>query len=671
MLKDLRSWTGAIALSGTLLAGCGLMPQALGGDAADSAKALRDPISTITGDSPNFAQLSNGSMMTVVSSNYGRGATPGALLELYYPHYAVDHLWDSYVGISAGGGKLRWAHQNKLVSQRLVPDTGMVVTTFEGPGYTLSISDVMRPASNAHLRRVAVTNTSGAPLENLSSTCYAFFTLNTLPNGDKLRYDRASGAFLQRDKDVAVALLSDRSPTGWHCGEATLAIGERRDARLMAEAGKFGNTESASSVGARGVNAAMAQALPSLAPGQTAEVTYAIGVGPQEGQALATAQDALRAGWDGVKREEADHWGRFLAQARMPAMPEKARAVYRRALITIKQHQNDLGGIIAAPTNTSPPYRLVWPRDGAINALTLLQAGYVQEAKAGFEFLERVQQTSGGWAINYFPDASRPLWDFGVNGNEHDQPGIYVWGVEQVFKKTCSTWLSARWGSVKRACDFLVKVQEPSGLLSHCRDLWELSHDGTWTYSNAAGWAGLKAGAAMAEHRGEQELAAKYRAAAARLHEAMGRELVSSSGAFARGKREKGLDNSLETANLALGSAWYGAFDDNDPRMKATAAQIEQRLSSPMGGIRRYEGDTYYDGQPWPVTTGWLALYKLSTGDRAGAQRLFDVMTGYAYQTESLMLGEQFDEAKRVWVSAFPLAWSEATYVRSALELYR
>ncbi|MNL68623.1 hypothetical protein D3C87_1933750 [compost metagenome] len=70
------------------------------------------------------------------------------------------------------------------------------------------------------------------------------------------------------------------------------------------------------------------------------------------------------------------------------------------------------------------------------------------------------------------------------------------------------------------------------------------------------------------------------------------------------------------------------------------------------------------------MATTWLALHRLELGDRSTAMALFDVMTRYAHQTESLMLGEQFDEGQKRWVSAFPLAWSEASYVRSALKLY-
>ena len=45
-------------------------------------------------------------------------------------------------------------------------------------------------------------------------------------------------------------------------------------------------------------------------------------------------------------------------------------------------------------------------------------------------------------------------------------------------------------------------------------------------------------------------------------------------------------------------------------------------------------------------------------------------MTSEAHATETLMLGEQFDETKKVWLSAMPLVWSEAAYIRTARALY-
>ena len=662
-----QAWTWGTGIA-ILLTGCGGFAPGTSQEGEGSFTGQREIISRVTGDAPNFAQFSNGTMLSVVSRDFGRGAKAGALVELFYPHFATDHLWDAYVGIRRGQA-FKWAHQLRLVRQAMVPDTGVAVSVFEGDGYTLTLEDLMRPQANAHVRRVTVTNTSSEPLTDLEARLYSFFTLNHLPGGDRLRFDPASGALLQSDKGVAVAVSLDRRASGWQVGNANIPMGNAKDARLDAEDGALQGNSEAGPFPA-GVNGTLGVNFPAIAPGKESHLTFAIGIAENEGGALREAQQALKSGWEGVRSEDAAHWQAWLARSKHPSMPANVRAVYRRALISLKQHTANNGAIIAAPTNLNPPYRFVWPRDGSIIALTMLEAGHAAEAKAFFTFLERLQQKTGGWAINYFPDASRPLWDFGKNGNEHDQVGTFVWGVERVYRQTGDhAWLMARWPAVRKACDFLLDVQDPGGLLSKCRDLWELDHDGTWTYSNAAGWAGLNAGAEIAQLAGSPAEAARYRAAAQRLQQAMGKELVVD-GYFARGKRKGRLDPTIEAANLALGAQAFGVFPDDDPRMRGMGEAVARALTSTSGGIRRYQNDPYYDGQPWPVATTWLAMHRLSLGDRTSAMALFDVMTRDAHQTESLMLGEQFDENQKRWVSAFPLAWSEASYVRAALKLF-
>lgn len=648
------------------LAACGGAPQAAP-STASGVQADREIISRVAGDSPNFAQLSNGNLMTVVSRDFGRGAKAGALVEFFYPNYATDHLWDSYVGIQGPEG-LHWAHDLKLVNQRMAPDSGLVESRFEGPGYSLLIQDVMRPGADVHLRRLQVHSVASRPLVGLSAVFYAFFTLGGTPGGDTLVYDRQAHALTQRDGDVTVTIASDRSPEAWQCGDANLPLGGHRDARQAAEAGAWPLTNSAGPM-LTGVNGATRIPLPTLAPGETTSVTYALAAGTNPEGALATARSALDLGWEGAVREDAGHWQAFLARGRQPALPALARDPYRRALITLRQHMTRQGAIIAAPTYLDPPYRFVWPRDGSMVALTLLQAGYREEGLSALEFIERLQRPTGGWAINYFPDGLKAMWDFGDRGNEHDEVATFPWAIARAARQTGDdAWLRRRWGAVRKACEFLLSQQRDDGLLTTCRDLWELDSDGSWTYSNGAAVAGLESGAAIAQQLGDPATARRYQAAASRMRDAMGRLLVSQ-GAFARGLRQH-LDGTVEMANLALGSPWFGVFGEDDPRMRATIEAVSSRLMTPGGGVRRYEGDRYYDGQPWPVATGWLALARLAEGQRPEAERLFSVMTGYAHQTDALMLGEQFDEQHHRWVSAFPLAWSEATYVRTALELY-
>src|SRR5690349_14745789 len=136
-----------LLLLGLAAAACGAPSdddEAGGEPGSSEDEVVWEPISMALGNSPNFAQLGNGNTMTVVSRDFGRGAKAGALVELFYPKYASDNLWDSYVGIRSAGKKLAWAHDLRLTGQRVLDDTGLVQSDFAGEGFTLRVEDVIR-----------------------------------------------------------------------------------------------------------------------------------------------------------------------------------------------------------------------------------------------------------------------------------------------------------------------------------------------------------------------------------------------------------------------------------------------------------------------------------------------------------------------------------------------
>ena len=640
-----------------------------GEDAEASEDEVRwEPVSSILGNPPNFAQASNGNLMSVVSGTDGRGAKPGALVELFYPKYAHDNLWDSYVGVRSGGKKLTWAHDLALRSQRMIPDSGIVETELGGGGLVVRIEDVVRPSSDVHLRRVIVVNAGASTLTDVDVAFYAFYTLGTLPGGDRIRFDR--GALLQSDDDITVATLSDRAPIASHCGLALNPFGSRKDARKAAERNDLSPCEPTNAP-ATGVNGVLVERAGDLAPGASASVTYAISFAPDEGRAYDAAQRAISAGFDAVAAEDRGKWAAALARAKVPPrLPDNARAVYRRAIVTMLQHRVDNGAFIAAPTLTSPVYRFVWPRDGSKTAVDLLEAGYAKEAKDFFAFLEKLLLDDGSFAINYFPDGSRPFLNLGRALNENDQPGMLAWGVDRVLSATGDTaWAAARYPAVRRASEHLLAISG-GGLVAPSRDLWELESGASWTYANASAVAGLEAAARLATALGHAADASRYEARARAIRDAMSARLVTNDGYFARGLDGTRIDTRLEIANLALGRGGFALLPDTDPRVAKIGDLVSSRLMTPGGAVRRYEGDRYYGGQPWPVASAWLALHRLARSDRAPAEALFRVMTEQAHATGSLMLGEQFDESEKRWVSAVPLVWSEAAYVRTALALY-
>lgn len=664
---------------GLALAACGA-----GGDAsegnddvgASEDEVVWEPISMALGNSPNFAQLGNGNAMTVVSRDFGRGAKAGALVELFYPKYANDNLWDSYVGIRSSGKRLTWAHDLRLTGQRVLEDTGIVQSDFAGEGFTLRVEDVIRQGSDAHVRRVTVENTGAATLKDVAVDFYAFYTVGNLPMGDKIAYDEARGTFIQTDDDakISVATVGDRAPSKVHCGYALRPLLWQRDARIAAEADDLDGCKGTNEAAVTGVNSVLEHALSDIAPRTKKSISYAIGIASDGTKALANASSALSdGGFDARANEDRAHWANVLGRAKQPArLPADVRAVYRRAIITMLQHRVSNGAFIAAPTLTSPVYRFVWPRDGSKTAVDLLEAGYAAEAASFFEFLETQLLADGSFAVNYFPDGSRPLFDFGKEKNENDQPGMLAWGVERVHAVTKDdAWLAARWPAIRRAADHLLDITAaPSAIVDESRDLWELETNKSWTYAQGSAIAGLEASARIATKLGKADEAKGYEARAKTMRDALTTKLVAPGGYFARGIDGTKIDERLEIANLALGKGGFDLFPDTDPKVSIVGDLVKERLLTKGGGVRRYEGDRYYGGQPWPVANTWLSLHELARGNRNAAQARFDAITKMALATESKMLGEQFDEKNEKWLSAMPLVWSEAAYVRNALALY-
>ena len=653
-----------------LLAGCA------GDQAPDDAQATDDelagfePVSAFLGNPPNFAQVSNGNTMTVVARAEGRGAKAGALVELFYPKYASDNLWDSYVGVRSRDVKLAWAHDLTLTNQKIVPDTGLIESRFERPGLGVLVRDVMRPGSDAHLRKVVLTNTSGRPLEDVDVAFYAFYTLANFPGGDRIWLDQASKALVQQDGAISVATASSIAPIATHCGFVMMPFGRQRDARSAAESNKLAPCTEAKA-GVEGVNGVLVSRLGTIAPGASGEVTFAIAMGAEPAAALEGARAALAVGFDGAATEDAQKWSALLDRAHTPAaLPGEAKGVYRRALITTLQHRVDNGAFIAAPTLTSPVYRFVWPRDGSKTAVDLLEAGLAQEAKDFFEFLETLLLDDGSFAVNYFPDGSKPLFDFGRAGNENDQPGMLAWGVDRVLAATQDTaWAAQRWPAVRRVAEHLLEIS-PGGRIATSRDLWELETGKSWTYAAGSAVAGLEAAGRIATAAGAPADASRYQARARELRTFLETKLVTTQGYWGRGIKKEKIDERVEIANLALASGGFKIYLDTDPKLARLGDLVESRLLTNGNGVKRYEGDAYYGGHPWPVAAEWLAMHQLGRGERQKAERLFGTMTEQARATDSLMLGEQFDETNRKWVSAMPLVWSEAAYIHAALTLY-
>jgi glucoamylase len=110
-------------------------------------------------------------------------------------------------------------------------------------------------------------------------------------------------------------------------------------------------------------------------------------------------------------------------------------------------------------------------------------------------------------------------------------------------------------------------------------------------------------------------------------------------------------------------------------RTKQTLQLIEKVLlnQSPSGGAPRYEHDTYFAsdpphlGNPWFVTTLWVAQYYIRLNNPKKAQELVDWTVSHALP--SGVLSEQINPTDGSPLSVTPLVWSHAELINTLLDL--
>jgi GH15 family glucan-1,4-alpha-glucosidase len=207
-------------------------------------------------------------------------------------------------------------------------------------------------------------------------------------------------------------------------------------------------------------------------------------------------------------------------------------------------------------------------------------------------------------------------------------------------------------------------------------DLWE-ERRGILTYTTATVYGGLMAAANFTNSFGDLELAEAYRNGAIRMREAMDKYLyLEQEKRFCR-MINFNKDGSVEidkTIDASLfGTFAFGAYNANDEKVKNTMQQVYDTLwcKTKVGGLARYEGDLYFrisdqtPGNPWFVTTLWLALYYIEISkNQDDLNKAMDIMKWVQSRAlPSGVLAEQVNPDTDEPLSVSPLTWSHATFI--------
>jgi oligosaccharide amylase len=375
--------------------------------------------------------------------------------------------------------------------------------------------------------------------------------------------------------------------------------------------------------------------------------------------------------------------------------------IYGRSLLTIRSHLDVDGAVIAATDwdiihYSRDTYNYCWVRDGALVSIALIYAGHLDAARKFFEFCEKVFRPFDGYFLHKFTPTGdvASTWHpwVGKDGKpilaiQEDETGIALHALWEFYSRTHAIeFIRRRYRPfVRSAADWITEYVDPAtGMPRPSYDLWE-ERWGVHAYTIAAAWAGLQAAIKFAELFNQMRFADGWRAAADKMRDSALKMLWDDKEKhFGRslepdGKGGYKLDSALDSSILMLSN--LGMIDPNDERMVATAQAIEDKLwcNTSVGGLARYQNDMYQNvahgdskvpGNPWVLTTMWLAQYRAQRATDKESLEKAKVLIHWAesHAQSSGLLSEQLNPYTGEQLSVSPLTWSHAEYVRAVQE---
>ena len=606
---------------------------------------------------PEQAVLGNNNMLATIGKH-------GELRHLFWP--TIDypqHIRGSLPGLFysfRGINRFDWLTDPVWAKkQEYLTNTNIVHTLFrhQNPDINITLTDAVLPDSDALIRRFVIQNV-GDEAVFLRLFYYNDLALSESPIDDAAHYLLGDDAVIHYKRDFYFAYTGTMLSSGHQCG----VHGESSDSFKDVYDSELSDGSLTLYDGSRDVNSCLSWDIPNLQTNETRTFAVIIAMSTTEKEALKVLGNCKSESLEKQIDETKKFWEQWIAPFKLDAVDAQSASITKRSLLalkllTAKKH----GGIIAAPC-MEPEYRFCWPRDATYVAYAFDRCGYHEEGKSFYKWCTKAQELEGGLYQRYYIGArlKGPCWS-----SQIDEIATVLWGMGKHFELTCdSQFVHSVWNSISKAMDFLIEQLAKADGLIETVGLWEEKF-GNHTYSNAAIYAGIKSAVTLAKVVGEDDLSREWNQNAISLKNSL---LEQSWDARLNRfiKTVTPRDENLDVSLLGL-SYPFDVLPANDERMKKTATAIESAFKFKPGGLGRYPFDQYYNGNPWILTTLWLALYYEKAGELDKAEQLIRWTLDHA--TELGLLSEQVDKESGAPISAIPLAWSHAFFILSVLDL--
>ena len=649
---------------------------------------------------PRDIPVSNGNLLIAFDSDY-------QIRDVYFPYVGQENhagwgpcrfgVWtdDRLVWTSDAA----WQKSLLYLKETLATD---VTLTHDGLKVHLKCSDAVDFNRNVFVRKIVVTNRADRPREirlflqqdlslygsKVGDTAYYDPRLSAVVHYRGSRYFLAG--FCRTGDDGADRHGLDMFATGT-CGFRG-AEGTWRDA----EDGRL----SGNPISQGAVDSTIGLCM-TLGPGASATAYYYL--------AAAQSYEELRQVY-GILKERTPAGmlertiGSWRAWVNGPAynygnLPPSVQKHFKRSLLVIRSQIDNRGAVIAANDSdvmqfSRDTYSYMWPRDAALVSHALDLAGFPDNTRQFYTLCKDLLTEEGYLLHKYNPDGTpASSWHpWVVDGKQRlpiqeDQTALVLWALWRHFWSYRDVeYVRTLYHSlICKAADFMVRFRHPDTHLPlPSYDLWEERY-GIHTYTTATVYGGLIAARNFAQTFGDPVRAERYGQAAIEVRDAMAKHLWSDSqGRFVR--RLVPLDAGGWEVDATIDASLYAvfkfhAFEATDPRVVSTMDAVAKTLwvNTPVGGIARYENDTYYrvssdrrgvPGNPWFVCSVWLADYLIARGstleELKEAVPIFEWVASHALP--SGILAEQVDPYTNKPLSVSPLTWSHGTFVLTLIK---
>src|SRR6516162_1939579 len=598
-----------------------------------------------------YGLLSNCEQSCLVAPN-------GAVEWLCLPRPDSPSVFGALLDRSAG--TFRFGPSNAQVPQqrRYVPGTMVLETTWHTPTGWMTVQDFLAvgPVENEERRpdyRRAPTDTGAIGALVRIATCVSGRVEVMVNCAPLFNYGTASGTWSYQGEGYSAMTVAAKE------GDVQLEL-----------AGSIG----LGVLGARGYGRT------TLTQGQSAYVVLSWGDAkvPASLQEAFTALDAT-----------VDFWRDWLSTAKIRDHPWKP--YLDRSALTLKAlSYAPTGAIMAAATTGLPEtpggernwdYRFTWIRDSSFMLRALYRLGFGWEAVEYFGFI--LDAVTGG-DLNRPPElqimygiggerdltektldhlsgygGARPvrIGNGAWNQKQHDVWGMILDALDIQFRQAAGQIVAPVWDGLATFVD---------AALEHWREpdqgIWEVrGAPQHFTASKVMCWVAASRGADLAEQRGDEERAKRWRAGADEIKADVLDNGVSKRGVFRQHYETDDLDASL----LLL--AIMGFLPPDDKRVKATVLAIADELTQD-GLVLRYkvEGtDTGFEGKEgtFTICSFWLVTALAMIGETERARALCQKLLSFAGPLQ--LYAEEIDTTTGEHLGNVPQAFTHRSLIEA------